>query len=159
MQYKSYKTAATFTWSVSGLRHIFRSFTTWLIVSECLKVRVLCANHRWVQESRDQSNHRQVFGAASCLQPISPSNNQDSPGTTQKPVGEHTFVTNEQWLCCTQHGGQLSRDFKYVHLKSHEKPVSPPQEDEGRKKKNTQMQANIFLIVVLLQFCDNSKKC
>lgn len=154
MQYKSYKTAATFTWSVSGLRHTFRSFTTRLIVSECLKVRVLCANRRWVQESRDQSNHRQVFGAASSLQPISPSNNQDSPGTTQKPVGEHAFVTNEQWLCCTQHGGQLSRDFKYVH----EKPVSPPSRRWGEKK-NTQMQANVFLIVVLLQFWDNSKKC
>lgn len=127
------------TFAVSGWRHTFIRFTTQLIVSECLKVRILCANCRWVQESTsDQSNHRQVFGAASSLQPISPSNNQDSPGNDQKPVGEHTFVTKEQWLCRIQYGGQLSRNFKYVHLKSHEKPrFSPPQEDEGEKKKTS----------------------
>lgn len=39
------------------------------------------------------------------------------------------------------------------------KNLSPPLKKMRGEKKNTQMQANIFLIVVLLQFCDNSKKC
>lgn len=155
MQYKSYKTAATFTWSVSGLRHTFRSFTTRLTVSECLKVRVLCANRRWVQESRDQSNHRQVF-----LVQL-PLCSQFHPATTrilQEPLknqlgNTHLSLTNSDCVA-----PNMADNFQETSSMCTKNLSPPPQEDEGRKK-NTQMPANVFLIVVLLQFWDNSKKC
>lgn len=144
MQYKSYKTAATFTWSVSGLRHIFRSFTTWLIVSECLKVRVLCANRRWVQESRDQSNHRQVFGAASCLQPISPSNNQDSPGTTQNQLGNtHLSLTNSD--CVAPNMADNFQETSSMCTWNRTKNLSPPlKKMRGEKKKHSNAGKHFF---------------
>lgn len=144
MQYKSYK-----TWSVSGLRHTFISFTTRLIVSEYLKVRVLCANRRWVQEStRDQSNHRQVFGAASSLQPISPRNNQEP---LKNQLGNtHLSLTNSD--CVAPNMADNFQETSSMCTWNRTKNMSsPPSRRWGEKEKTFKCRQTFFFNSSIIQ--------